>query len=93
MGFWIAAAVLLALAILPLGIRIRYNEAGFFLKVIVGPIKITVFPRRKKLENRKPREKKSCLPWMKRKTAWHTPNLILEAKSTSQSSMNLYTTV
>lgn len=58
MGFWIAAAVLLVLAILPLGIRIRYNEAGFFLKVIVGPIKITVFPRRKKLENRKPREKK-----------------------------------
>ena len=58
MGLWIAAAVLLALAILPLGIRIRYNEAGFFLKVIVGPIKITVFPRRKKLENRKPREKK-----------------------------------
>ena len=58
MGFWIAAAVLLVLAILPLGIRIRYNEAGFFLKVIVGPIKITVFPRRKKPENRKPREKK-----------------------------------
>ena len=58
MGFWIAAAVLLALAILPLGIRIRYNEAGFFLKVIVGPIKITVFPRRKMQENRKPREKK-----------------------------------
>ena len=58
MGLGIAAAVLLALAILPLGIRIRYNEAGFFLKVIVGPIKITVFPRRKKPENRKPREKK-----------------------------------
>lgn len=58
MGFWIAAAVLLVLAILPLGIRIRYNEAGFFLKVIVGPIKIAVFPRRKKPENRKPREKK-----------------------------------
>ena len=50
MGFWIAAAVLLALAILPLGIRIRYNEAGFFLKVIVGPIKITVFPRKKNME-------------------------------------------
>lgn len=58
MGLWIAAAVLLVLAILPLGIRIRYNEAGFFLKVIVGSIKITVFPRKKKLENRKPREKK-----------------------------------
>ena len=52
MGLWIAAAVLLVLAILPLGIRIRYNEAGFFLKVIVGSIKITVFPRRKKPENR-----------------------------------------
>lgn len=48
MGIWIACAVLLALGLLPLGVRIRYNEAGFLLKVIVGPLKITVFPRKKK---------------------------------------------
>ena len=52
MGLWIAAAVLLVLAILSLGVRIRYNEAGFFLKVIAGPVKITVFPRKKKRKKR-----------------------------------------
>lgn len=55
MGIWIAAAVLLVLAMLPLGVRIRYNDAGFVLKVIAGPLKITVFPRKKKT---KPKEKK-----------------------------------
>ena len=58
MGLWISAAVLLVLAILPLGVRIRYNEAGFFLKVIVGPVKITVFPRKKKRKKQKPEKKK-----------------------------------
>ena len=58
MGLWITAAVLLALAILPLGIRIRYNEAGFLLRVIAGPLKITVFPRKKKPKKQKAKQKK-----------------------------------
>ena len=58
MGVWIAAAVLLALAILPLGVRIRYNDAGFLLRVIVGPLKITVFPRKKKPKKQKTEPKK-----------------------------------
>ena len=58
MGLWITAAVLLALAILPLGIRIRYNEAGFLLRVIAGPVKITVFPRKKKQKKQKKKENK-----------------------------------
>ena len=48
MGVWIAAVVLLVLAILPLGVHVRYNDAGFLLRVIAGPVKITVFPRKKK---------------------------------------------
>ena len=53
MGIWITAAFLLALAILPLGIHVRYNEAGFLLRVIAGPLKITVFPRKKKPKKQK----------------------------------------
>ena len=53
MGIWITAAILLALAVLPLGVRIRYNDAGFVLKVIAGPLKITVFPRKKKPKKQK----------------------------------------
>lgn len=58
MGIWIAGAVLLALAVLPLGVRIRYNDAGFVLKVIAGPLKITVFPRKKKQKKQKVKQKK-----------------------------------
>ena len=58
MGIWITAAVLLALAILPLGIHVRYNEAGFLLRVIAGPLKITVFPRKKKPKKQKAKQKK-----------------------------------
>ena len=57
MGLWIAAAVVLALAVLPLGARIRYNEAGLSLRVIAGFVKIAVFPR-KKGKKQKPKENK-----------------------------------
>ena len=58
MGIWITAAILLALAVLPLGVRIRYNDAGFVLKVITGPLKITIFPRKKKQKKQKVKQKK-----------------------------------
>ena len=58
MGIWITVAILLALAVLPLGVRIRYNEAGFVLKVIAGPLKITVFPREKKTKKQKTKPQK-----------------------------------
>lgn len=48
MGMGIAIAVLIVLATLPLGVYIRYNDAGLLLKIVVGPLKITVFPRKKK---------------------------------------------
>ena len=57
MGIWMAAAVLLALAMLPLGVRVRYNDAGFVLKVIAGPLKITLFPRKKKAKKQKNEKK------------------------------------
>lgn len=58
MGIWIAGVILLALAVLPLGVRIRYNDAGFVLKVIAGPLKITVIPGRKKQKKQKVKQKK-----------------------------------
>lgn len=58
MGIWIAIAVLVILAILPLGVYIRYNDTGFLLRVVVGPVKITVYPRRKKPKIRKAQSQK-----------------------------------
>lgn len=58
MGVWIAAVVLLVLAILPLGVHVRYDDAGFLLRVIAGPVKITVFPRKKRPKKQKTKQKK-----------------------------------
>lgn len=43
------------LAILPLGVRIRYEESGLTVKVILGPVKLTLYPRPKK-EPKKPKK-------------------------------------
>ena len=58
MGWWIALAVLVGLAILPLGVSVKYNADGVFLAVIAGPIRIRILPAKKK--DKKPeKEKKS----------------------------------
>lgn len=53
MGWIIALGVVILLAILPLGVRIRYNSDGMLVKVIAGPLKITVFPLPKKQKEEK----------------------------------------
>lgn len=44
MGWMITFLILFLLAILPLGVSIRYSSDGFVAKVILGLLKITVFP-------------------------------------------------
>lgn len=48
MGWLIALGIVLLLAVLPLGVRLRYNSEGMVLKIIAGPVKITLLPRPKK---------------------------------------------
>ena len=48
MGWGIFFVCLLVLAWIPLGIRASYGEAGFEARVIAGPVKITLFPRKKR---------------------------------------------
>ena len=48
MGWLITFGILFLLAILPLGVSIKYDEDGAVVKVIAGPVKITLFPRPKK---------------------------------------------
>ena len=57
MGWLITLAVLVLLGCLPLGISGVYGEQGPIAKLLIGPIKITLYPRKEK-ENKKP-EKKS----------------------------------
>lgn len=60
MGWLITGGILFLLAVLPLGVRICYDEAGLLAKVILGPIKLTVYPlpRKDKKEKKKAPEPK-----------------------------------
>lgn len=44
MGWWITLGILFLLAILPLGARVRYDADGIRVRIILGPIRVTVFP-------------------------------------------------
>ena len=48
MGWLIAAAVITLLAIAPLGVRVRYDLDGLLLKLIAGPVKLTLILGKKK---------------------------------------------
>ena len=53
MGWLIALGILILLAILPLGVSAKYDVDGPLVKVIAGPIRITLFPRPKKQKKKK----------------------------------------
>lgn len=57
-GWLIAFAILFLLAILPLGISVRYDAAGALVRLIAGPIRITLFPMKKKEKKEKDAQKK-----------------------------------
>jgi len=61
MGGLIVLGIVLLLAVLPLGVRVRYNSEGVVVKIIAGPVKITLLPRpnKKKKEKKKKETKKS----------------------------------
>ena len=65
MGWWITLGVATLLAILPLGVLVIYNEDGPLAKIVLGPVKLTVFPRPKK--EAKPRKQEKTKP--EKKTA------------------------
>lgn len=61
MGWLITFAVLFALAILPLGVDVRYDSGGVRARIVFGFIKLTVFPipswmKRKKKKAEKPKQ-------------------------------------
>ena len=59
MGWLITGGILLMLAMLPLGVRIKYDEDGPLVKLILGPLKLTVYPlpKKEKKEKKKPEPK------------------------------------
>ena len=62
MGWLITFGIAFLLAILPLGVSVKYDEDGAVVKVIAGPVKITLFPRPKKDKKEKKQKKTDTEP-------------------------------
>lgn len=61
MGWLMTLGIVVLLAVIPLGVCVTYDAAGAVIRVIAGPIKITVFPlpRKQKEENKKKQPNKT----------------------------------
>ena len=55
---FVILAILVIVAILRLGVNVRYDEEGLFVSVFAGPVRITVIPRKKKDPDSKKKKKK-----------------------------------
>lgn len=55
MGWLITLGILILLAVLPLGVSVNYDSEGPLVRVIAGPLRLTVYPlpKKKKKENKK----------------------------------------
>lgn len=57
MGWLIALGILVLLAVMPVGIQARYNSEGVLLRAIAGPVRIKLYPRKKKTKEEKKPDK------------------------------------
>ncbi len=66
MGWLIALLILVCLAILPLGVRVRYNSQGAYVWLLLGAVRIRLIPGKKKANKaekpKKPKKKKEKSP-------------------------------
>lgn len=66
MGWLIALVILTAVALLPIGVSVLYNEDGFFLRCLVGWIPVSLIGGEKK--EKKPKKKKEKKAKKEKKT-------------------------
>ena len=60
MGWWIALGILVGILILPIGVSALYDSQGFRARVIIGFIRFTIFPMKRK--EKKEKKKKQDTP-------------------------------
>lgn len=69
MGWIITFSILFLLAIMPLGVRVRYNADGALVKLILGPFKVQIVPGKKKAPKKKKEKQKPDKAEIKEKKA------------------------
>ena len=52
MGWLIALAVIVLLAVMPLGLRAKYDTDGARVRLFIGPLRFTVYPSKEKVEKK-----------------------------------------
>lgn len=62
MGWLIALGVIFFLAVLPLGVSVKYDSGGLLVKVSLGPVRLTVYPRPQKEKKEKKKKEKEPTP-------------------------------
>ena len=85
MGWLIALGILLLLGILPLGASVKYDADGPLVKVIAGPIRITVLPRDAKPKKEKKSKKEPENPGSAEEKPKKTGNYSGKKDKTTQS--------
>ena len=58
MGWLIALGILILIGFIPVGVRVKYNSDGPLVRLIVGPVKYTLVPGKKK--EKKPKKEKKA---------------------------------
>jgi len=56
MGWLITLGILTLLAILPLGVSLKYDAEGALVRLILGPVRLTIFPAKPKEKKEKPKK-------------------------------------
>ena len=62
MGWIITLGILLLLAVLPLGVSVKYDSDGPLVRVIAGPLRLRVYPRPKKQKKSAHKRAKKPVP-------------------------------
>jgi len=58
MGWLIAFGVLALLALLPIGVSAKYDSGGPFVWMLIGPVRLRLYPTKEKQKKGKPSDKK-----------------------------------
>ena len=53
MGWLIALGVLFLIALIPLGVFVRYDSQGLLVRIVAGFLRFTVFPLKKRKKQKK----------------------------------------
>ena len=69
MGWWIALGILTLIAIIPIGVSALYDGDGPRVSVIAGPLRISVFPVKKKEKKDKKEKKEKTAKSKKKETS------------------------